>query len=540
MNKVGKLYLISVGPGKADLIPPLAIDALRQSEIIIGYELYFKWIQEWIQGKEIHSPPLTKERERGQMAIEFARQGRMVGLISSGDIGIYAMAAVVMELMEENDVFDLEVIPGISAANSCASLLGSPLSHDFATLSLSDLLCPRELIEERARHLSKADMVTVLYNVQSQKRREGIYRILEIFLEYKKPETLCGVVRNAYREDQRLDICTLADLAKKEFDMFTSIIIGNRLTRKKRLFLYTPRGYTGDFATQLPGTSFEKTVKPLDSKGENCIWVFSGTSDGNALAREIAAKGYYVVISTASEYGREVAIESCPNIKVRAGRMGTDTRRKELADSKAAAIVDATHPYATEISKQLIQLSKELEIPYIRYERPSGALDTATVRCADASSAAKEAIRLGKRVFLATGIKTLSTFLEQEGSQNCEWFVRVTPDFNSVKAATRSGVPRKNILAMQGPFSKEFNQILWTDWKIDCVVTKDSGDAGGFQAKAEAAKEMNIPFIVIDRIPMEYPLVMHTFPLVMSQLDEIFGMQNLSSGDGSVHRNSIA
>src|SRR5205807_9139655 len=153
----GTLHLISLGPGAMDLIPPMAERALRESDVIVGYELYLKAIAPWIAEKEIHSPPLTQERERAAKAIELARAGRTVSLVSSGDIGVYAMAALAFELIEENDTFGVHVIPGITAANSCAALLGSPLSHDFATLSLSDLLCQWDWIKERAQHLAQAD-----------------------------------------------------------------------------------------------------------------------------------------------------------------------------------------------------------------------------------------------------------------------------------------------------------------------------------------------------------------------------------------------
>ena len=198
----GVLNLVSVGPGFADLIVPRAEEALRNSDVIVAYELYLRWIMPWLEGKEIHIPPLTQERERALLAIDKARSGAKVALVSSGDIGIYAMAALAYEEMRENDTFAVNLVPGITSANACASLLGSPLSHDFATLSLSDLLCPWEWIENRARHIAEADLACVLYNVQSAGRQEGVYRILSRMLESKTPGTLCGVVKNAYRPGQ--------------------------------------------------------------------------------------------------------------------------------------------------------------------------------------------------------------------------------------------------------------------------------------------------------------------------------------------------
>src|SRR6516164_9235049 len=298
MSSRGELFLVSVGPGFVELIPELAEAALNTSEFIVGYGLYLTWLAPWIEGKEIRSLPLTRETDRASMAIEFARNGKVVSLVSSGDTGVYGMAALVFELMSEEDGFQVEVIPGISAASSCASLLGSPLSHDYATLSLSDLLCPWELIERRARQLARADLVIALYNVQSKARIDGVYRILDIFLEHKAPTTLCGVVRNAYRSGQEHYVCSLGDLVRKEFDMLTTVIVGNKFTFRKREFIYTARGYNGPGAIE--GRLHRNKVESATGQNlKNVIWVFSGTADGNALASKIAAAGLRVLISTA-------------------------------------------------------------------------------------------------------------------------------------------------------------------------------------------------------------------------------------------------
>ena len=496
MSSLGKLYLVSVGPGTAELIAPMAKAALEESDAVVSYDLYLRWVAPWIEGKEIHTLPLTKEKERALLAIELARAGRVVSLVSSGDIGIYAMAALAFEEMSEEDRFECQLVPGISAANSCASLLGSPLSHDFATLSLSDLLCPWEWIEERARHIAQADLAVALYNVQSRQRQDGVYRILSIFLEHKSPQTLCGVVRNGYREGQETSICTLEELATRQFDMLTTVIVGNRFTRKKRGYIYTPRGYNA-------WDESRPVLPQLSCPG--AVWVFSGTSDGNALARKLADSGLDVMISTASDYGREVAAENYPGLKIRSGRMGVEARRKELRDSAARAIVDGTHPFATEISAQLMELAKELEIPYVRYERPATELDPAVIRCRDMNEAAARAISLGQRIFLATGSKDLHRFIEAPGAADREWFVRLAPETSSMESALRLQIPRSHVCAMQGPFTREFNEALWRGWQIDCVVTKESGAAGGFEAKAEAAKALGIALIVIDRPLLNYP-----------------------------------
>lgn len=510
----GVLNLVSVGPGFSELIIPRAEQALRESDVIVAYELYLRWIAPWLEGKEIHSPPLTQERERALLAIEKARGGAKVALVSSGDIGIYAMAALAFEEMKDNEPFEINVIPGITSANACASLLGSPLSHDFATLSLSDLLCPWEWIEQRAHHIAQADLACVFYNVQSAGRQTGIYRILNIMLESKGAQTLCGVVRNAYRPDQQVSIHRLDELPAMQFDMLTTIVIGNRFTARKGNYIYTPRGYN-DWAAS-PAKA-ETEVLP-----SNAVWVFSGTSDGNAFARELVAQGYPVVVSTATEYGGELAVQNCPGVAVWAGRQGVEARRQALVRQQAQVLVDATHPFATLISEQLMGLARELGIPYLRYERPllpiPEGLDAQVEFCSSMADAAQRATRLGKRIFLATGSKDLATFLHSADAGRRLWFTRITPAPELIKRAIDLGIPRAHICAMQGPFSAAFNLALWQDWQIDCIVIKDSGSVGGFMAKVEAANALGIPLLVVERPHLHYPFVASTFDEVMKQL----------------------
>ncbi|MDY7579533.1 precorrin-3B C(17)-methyltransferase [Herbaspirillum sp. RTI4] len=524
----GVLNLVSVGPGFSDMIAPRAIEALRQSDVIVAYDLYLRWIAPWIEGKEIHTPPLTQERERALLALEKARAGATVALISSGDIGVYAMAALAFDDMREGDTFSVNVIPGITSANACASLLGSPLSHDFATLSLSDLLCPWDWIEQRARHIAQADLACVFYNVQSAGRQEGVYRILNIMLESKAPGTLCGVVRNAYRPEQAVAIHTLQELLTLKFDMLTTIVIGNRFTQRKRGWMFTPRGYNDWQADEaIPAAS----VAAVPEFPQQAVWVFSGTGDGNALARELAADGIPIVVSAATEYGGELAAQDSPGLHVWAGRQGVEARRQALAASRARVLLDATHPFANVISTQLIALSKELGIPYLRYERPS-ALESDTQLtglqtqvgnellrpCADMPAAAQAAIAAGRRIFLATGSKDLQSFLQAPGAEDRDWFARVTAAPEFIQRAIDLGLPRSHLCAMQGPFSKAFNEALWRDWRIDCVVTKDSGTAGGFEAKAAAAAALGIPLLVVRRPPLDYPLAVADFAAVRAQL----------------------
>lgn len=496
----GCLNLVSVGPGFSEHTTKAAQYALRHSDLIVSYELYLTWIRVFIAGTETITTPLTQERERAEAAIAAARAGRAVSLISSGDIGIYAMAALVFELMEEEDTFAVKVIPGITAANSCASILGSPLSHDFATLSLSDLLCPFQWIEERAKAIASADLCCVLYNVQSERRQDGVYRILDILSSGKSDRTLCGVVKNAYRPGQTHYIATLAELKRQKFDMLTTLIIGNRFTQKKRDWIFTPRGY-GSWEIDKDKDKDKGKDLDLETPPADAIWIFSGTSDGNEAARQIAETGRPIVLSVAGDYGAAIGKAAIEGAHVVSGRLGEAKRKELMQISNCRAVIDATHPYAEKISTQLTKLSKELEIPYLRLERESKLTDEHdnVFFCNTVEEAAARAIALGQRIFIASGSKDIETYLAASRADKCQWFLRLIPDPSLLERATKLGIPSDHICAMQGPFSQAFNEALWRDWQIDCVITKDSGTAGGAEEKLRAAQNLKIPLIVIKR-----------------------------------------
>ncbi len=493
----GQLNLVSVGPGAAGLIPPMAREALERSDVVVGYGLYLRWIAPWLAGKEVHDLPLTKERERAALALTLARSGRTVSLVSSGDIGVYGLAPLALEMLEPGEQTDVRIIPGITAAQSCASLLGAPLGHDFATLSLSDLLCPWPWIEQRARLLASAEVALVLYNVQSEARREGVYRVLDILLEHRPPEAWCGIVRNAYREDASSDICTLGELRNRSFDMLTTLVIGTRFTRRNGAFLFAPRGYhgwqteTGPQTAEIPG---------------GALWCFTGTRDGNALAARLRDAGHPIVISVATEYGAAQARRHCPGAHVVAGGIGEPARRTLLEASSAAGVLDATHPFSTRISAQLTRLCAGLRIPLMRYERPGQPLPPEVIGCSDMAEAGRKAVELGRRIFVGTGVKDLSALLQTAGAEERQWFARVTPNPESLERAVQAGIPASRICAMQGPFSQRANEALWRDWEIDCVLSKDSGETGGLPAKIAAANTIGIPLLVVQRPPCDNPL----------------------------------
>jgi len=222
-----------------------AKEALDECQIIVGYKGYIKLLGKLAAKKDTISSGMTKEIERAAFAIENASQGRRVCLISSGDAGIYGMAGAALELLgNQKPPVSLEIIPGITAASSCASLLGAPLANDFAVISLSDLLTDKKLIKKRVEAAAKGDFVIVFYNPKSKKRTAPLEDAWRILMKHRSSATPVGIVRNAYRENEKVRIVELKDMLRSEIiDMFTTIIVGNSGTYVKGKYMVAPRGY---------------------------------------------------------------------------------------------------------------------------------------------------------------------------------------------------------------------------------------------------------------------------------------------------------
>lgn len=239
-----KIFAVGIGPGNVSYLAPRAEEAILQSEVVVGYTGYVELITELVKGKEIIATGMKGEAERGKAAINEALKGKQVCVVSSGDAGIYGMASLLYELADKHSGLEIEVIPGITAAISTAAILGSPLTNDFAVISLSDLLTPWDVIEKRLDTCAAADMVLCLYNPQSKKRNDYLEKACSIALRHKMPDTKCGYVRNAFRgENYESCVCTLTELLKAQVDMFTTVIIGNANTKIFNGKLVTVRGY---------------------------------------------------------------------------------------------------------------------------------------------------------------------------------------------------------------------------------------------------------------------------------------------------------
>lgn len=244
----GALYLVGIGPGALEHLTPAARAALVASDTIVGYRRYLDLLGPLLEGKELVAAELTEEVARAERAIALARQGRRVALVSSGDAGVYGMAGLALELLHRagwrpGAAPDVEVVPGVTAAQAAAALLGAPLMHDWACVSLSDLLTPWPTIERRLAAVAAADFVVCLYNPRSRRRDWQLRAARDIFLRHRAPETPVGLVTNAYRPGQRVATATLATLDPASVDMLTTVVIGNGATIGRDGLLVTPRGY---------------------------------------------------------------------------------------------------------------------------------------------------------------------------------------------------------------------------------------------------------------------------------------------------------
>ena len=248
-NKQGKLFLVGLGPGEAEYLTGAAMSALEESDVVVGFRAYIEQAGDLLAGKELVSMELGQEIERASKAVELAYAGRVVSVVSSGDAGIYGMSGPVFQVLNGLDWDGInpqvETVPGISAMQAAAALLGAPLMQDFCAISLSDLLTPWEKIRGRLEAAGQGDFVVALYNPRSQRRQSQLLEAREILLKHRPGTTPVGIVGDAFRPGQRVKITSLQDLEKdaESVDMVTIVVIGNSTTYLHGGKVITPRGY---------------------------------------------------------------------------------------------------------------------------------------------------------------------------------------------------------------------------------------------------------------------------------------------------------
>ena len=265
----GILYVVGIGPGAEAHATPAALKAIAESQLVVGYTTYIKLVRHLLEGKDIVKTGMTEEIGRARAAIERARDGATVSLISSGDAGVYGMAGLVFQVLKEmgwkrGDSPELRLIPGMTALNSCASLVGAPLVHDFCSITLSDLLTPWSVIERRIEAAANADFVIGLYNPASGRRTRQIVDAQTIIRRHREASTPVALVKSAYRDMEQVVLTDLANFLDYEIGMLTTVLIGSSNTFMFEGYMVTPRGYTNKY-------SFDGAVLPGQRPGFSLV-----------------------------------------------------------------------------------------------------------------------------------------------------------------------------------------------------------------------------------------------------------------------------
>jgi len=240
---LSKLYVVGIGPGDREDMTIRADRVLRDCEVIVGYNVYVDLIKDLYPGKEFLTTPMTKEADRCRMALANAKSGKTTAVICSGDSSIYGMSALIYELRGDDDEPDIEIVPGLTAACSGAALLGAPLTHDFAVISLSDRLTPWETIEKRLEAAAASGLSIVIYNPASRGRPDHLRRACDVLLRLLPDSRLCGIARNIGRDGESRSIMTLGELRNAQADMFCTVFIGSPSAKLIAGNMITPRGY---------------------------------------------------------------------------------------------------------------------------------------------------------------------------------------------------------------------------------------------------------------------------------------------------------
>ena len=491
-----RLTVIGIGPGDPEMMTYEARRALGSASVIAGYGLYVNQVKPLFPDRTYIVTGMREEAARCERALESAAEGRETALVCGGDAGVYGMAGLVLEMSPRWPEVDIRIIPGVTAALSGAALLGAPLGHDFCLISLSDLLTPWELIERRLLAAALGDYAVCLYNPASRTRTGNLARACDILMNPgngirgRSGTTPCGYARQIGREGASSGILTLAELREFRADMLTTVFIGSSETKVVGGRLVTPRGYAE-----------VKSPAAGEDQGENPgIALFAGTTEGRQIAEAAAGTGVTCHVFTATEYGASL-LPQAKNILARAGRMDEAEMRECLERIKPALCIDATHPHASAVSDNLRRACGESGVPYMRVARQPSPGDAGSRRVV--GSASEAAVFLGGaegRILLTTGSRDLPAYEGIPGfRERC--FVRVLPLPEVIGKCAEAGLPAGRVIAMQGPFSEEFNYQMMKDLGIRWLVTKDSGEEGGFPAKMAAAARLGIGTVVIGRPP---------------------------------------
>ncbi len=501
-----KLYIVGIGPGNKLDMTHRAYQVLTQAQALVAYKPYAQLISEYLSADcHIYTSGMKKEIDRVYQAIQLAAQGKRTVLVSSGDAGVYGMASLALELLQELEQIkskdadiELEVVCGVSAAQSCSALLGAPLAHDFACISLSDLLTPWELIKKRLEACAESEMLIALYNPRSKGRPHLLKEALDIISRFRDPmHCYAAWVKNCGREGQEHHICRISELLDQDIDMLSTVIIGTMQTRKFKDLLFTPRGYHQ-----------KEDFKRLFQKK---ILLLGGTYEARKLCTQllspnIDAKIYY---SSLTDYAHELLEEDLKtqeldcddtdNLIHLSGALLYPDYLKLIADEGIDLIVDCTHPYASSITKTSKRVATEMNIPLMRFERRLCSLDASeNLLYFETHEKLITYIKehcSEEKIFLSTGAHSLALYTQHFDADKL--WARILPVQRSLDLALEAKIKAEHLIAAQGPFSFEQNLEHFKQARCTLLVSKEGGEGLGFLEKIKAAQKLGMKIALI-------------------------------------------
>lgn len=479
----GTLYIIGMGPGDLELMTPLATRILGKVHVVIGYHGYLQLLKPVLDAQRqiIVAKELSQEVDRAAIAVQYAIDGYDVAVVSSGDAGIYGMAGVIFEYLSQHNPVNpppIEMVPGISALQAAAARVGAPIMHDFAVLSLSDLMTPWNTIKQRLEHAAQGDFVIALYNPRSAKRQHQIEEARDIFLRYRSPKTPVAIVRNVSRSGESVVLTDLEHLLTHLIDMFSLVLIGNSQTYLWHERLITPRGYY--------------------SSPDLRVLVLGGTIEGRQIAQRLAARRIPVTLS----YQNAPSHHPWPvGVEVHHGSFDYRSLTEFVQHHHVNYIVDAAHPDAKTIHHLAKTVSETLHVDYVRYARSSLVREHSLIYPVTShEDAAQIAATMSGTVLLMVGIKFLDVYAQVLLPRpQVNPVIRILPKSSSIHKAETLGFAPQQIIAMMGPFSQSINAALYDQYRPKLVVTK----AGSYDLhdKVQPALDRGIPVVVVHRAP---------------------------------------
>jgi cobalt-factor III methyltransferase len=516
---VALIVAVGIGPGSEDLLTAEARAALQQADVVVGYKPYLKLVEHLLAGVPVEGSGMRQEVERCRRALELSREGRRVAVVSSGDAGVYGMAGLLMEL---DPTADIEVVPGITACQAAAARLGAPLMNDFAVLSLSDLLTPRAEVLRRVRAVAASDLVTCLYNPTSRRRRPLFEDAVGLFLGYRPGDTPVGWVKNAYRAGEEIHLTDLSALAGEPVDMWSVVVVGGSRTEVLGGRLVSRRGYREKYGIDPivdAGAPANVDSERAQSPAARRVYLLGGTGFAREMTEALERAGHEVRLSVAGALGA-AEVEREPGGGLQVGRLDEEGLLAELRSWRADALVDASHPYALEVTATAEAAAAAAGVPLVRATRPAWSPRDGgdSLRYfASAEEVVEELARSGEKALLTVGAKGLAPF----GGRGLRLAARVLPTPESVQAALAAGIAEADLIAAYPPFDAAFTEACLRRSGATVIVSKESGREGGLDEKLEAARAAGARLFVLGR-PAEPRPPVHDPDTLLRRLEEFW------------------